>query len=312
MSKSAPFLLFSGTSHPELAERISDALRVSLAKVHIETFPDGEIGVQVLENVRGRDVFVVQSISRRPNLYLMELMVLIDAFKRASARNIVPVLSYYGYGRQDRKGVDRLPITAKLVANLLQTAGATQVLTMDLHTEQIQGFFDIPVDNLHPRGLFVQKAKQEGLSSCVVVAPDVGCARRARRLAEGLGVDFAICDKNRIFAKKVESGALIGSVEGKDVILTDDICSTGDTLLSAAHVCKKNGARRVIAAVTHMQCATDIFKESDIDKVWYTDTIPSKDTPLCIDTGEVVSTASLFAEAIECILEGDSLSQRSE
>lgn len=309
MNNNNSFLLFSGTSHQKLADNIGKELGVSLGKVQIETFPDGEIGVRILENVRGRDVFVVQSISRNPNLYLMELLVLIDALKRASARHIVLVLTYFGYGRQDRKGVERVPITAKLVANLLEKAGATQVLTMDLHTEQIQGFFDIPVDNLHARTLFVRKAKSEGLDSCVVVAPDVGSARRARAMAEDLGVDLAICDKNRMSPEKVQSGALIGSVEGKDVILVDDICSTGKTLISASLVCRQAGARKIIAAVTHLQSHAGILEESEIDTLWYTDTIPPETGEYSPEVGEVVTTAKYFAEAMQCILKGDSLSK---
>jgi len=308
MSDTDSFLLFSGTSHKGLAENIGKELGVSLGKLNIETFPDGEIGVQILENVRGRDVYVVQSISRDPNLYLVELLVLIDAFKRASARQIVPVLTYFGYGRQDRKGAGRVPITARLVADMLEKAGATQVLTMDLHTEQIQGFFDIPVDNLHARTLFVKKAKSEGLDNCIIVAPDVGSARRARRLSEDLGVELAICDKNRIDAGTIQPGALIGSVEGKDVILFDDICSTGKTLISASKVCKEAGARKIIAAVTHLQTHADILNDSDIDLFWYTDTIPPESSNTADQRG-VISTAKYFADAIKCINKGDSLSK---
>src|SRR5690348_11077488 len=165
------FLLFSGSSHPELAKEMADSLQMELGKILIETFPDNEIGVQILENVRGRDVYVLQSIARNPNLYLMELLIIVDALKRASARSISVVLPYFGYARQDRKDKGRVPITAKLVANLLEKAGAVRVVTMDLHADQIQGFFDIPVDNLHARVLFVDAVKKMGLKDLIVATP---------------------------------------------------------------------------------------------------------------------------------------------
>src|SRR5579872_587310 len=256
------FMLFAGTSHPELAQQIAADLGVQLGKVLIETFPDNEIGVQILENVRGRDVFVLQSIARHPNLYLMELLILVDALKRASARSIVAVIPYFGYARQDRKGKGRVPITAKLVADLLEKAGVTRVLTLDLHTEQIQGFFDIPVDNLYARPVLVEAVEKLGLINLVVVAPDVGSIKLARDFAEGLKVDFAIVDKRRVNAKQVEIDALIGEVTGKNVLLVDDMCTTGGTLKTAANVCKKAGAKSVIAAATHGLLVGKVFEGS--------------------------------------------------
>src|SRR5580692_207537 len=208
MSQNSDYMLFAGTSHRELAEQIAKCLGKPLGRALIEKFPDGEIGVQILENVRGRDVFIVQSTARHPNFYLMELLILVDAFKRASARSIVAVLPYYGYARQDRRGKGREPITAKLVADLLQRAGVTRVLTMDLHTEQIQGFFDIPVDNLYARPLIVEALSRQKMGNCVVVTPDIGSIKLARAYAEALKVDLAIVDKRRVNAKQVEMTAL--------------------------------------------------------------------------------------------------------
>jgi ribose-phosphate pyrophosphokinase len=194
-------VLFAGTSHPELAQQIAKLLGVSLGKAHIETFPDGEIGVRILESVRGRDVFVMQSIAGHPNFYLMELLILMDAIKRASARSINVVLPYFGYARQDRRGTLREPITAKLVADLLQQAGASRVVTMDLHTEQIQGFFNIPVDNLYARPALVEAVEKLHLEHLVVVTPDIGSVKLARTYAAALKVDLAIVDKSRVSAR---------------------------------------------------------------------------------------------------------------
>ncbi|GAB4186564.1 MAG: ribose-phosphate pyrophosphokinase [Simkaniaceae bacterium] len=306
------FMLFSGTSHPRLAKEICKELGVPLGQVQIDTFPDGEIGVQILENVRGRDVFVVQSIARRPNLYLMELLILIDAFKRASARSIVAVIPYYGYSRQDRKDKGRVPITAKLVANLLEKAGATRVLTMDLHADQIQGFFDIPVDNLFARPVLVKAAKRLISNDCVVVTPDVGSIKLARSFARDLNVELAIVDKRRLNAEEVEMNALIGNVEGKDVLLIDDICSTGGTLRTASWVCKKARAKRVISAVTHGLFLGSGFQESAIETMIVSNTIPIDKESINGSRIEVVSAAGIFAMAIESIVEAKSISSLFE
>jgi ribose-phosphate pyrophosphokinase len=302
------FVLFAGTSHPELSQRIAECLRVQLGKVHIETFPDGEIGTHVLESVRGRDVFVLQTIARHPNLYLMELLILVDALKRASARSIVAVIPYFGYARQDRRGMEREPITAKLVADLLERAGVTRVLTMDLHTEQIQGFFDIPVDNLYARPLFIEAIEQAGLhKNLTVVSPDVGSIKLARSFSESLKGDFAIVDKRRVSAKQVEAEALIGDVKGKDVLLVDDMCSTGGTLKTASLVCQRAGAKRVFAAVTHGLMVGKAFEESAIEKMFISDTIalpPGTD----MSRLQVVPVASLFGKAIDSIIGAKSIS----
>ena len=300
-------MLFSGTSHPALAQEIAQSLGMNLGNVLIETFPDGEIGVQILENVRGRDVFVLQSIARHPNLYLMELLIIIDALKRASARSIVAVIPYFGYARQDRKDKGRVPITAKLVANLLEKAGATRVLTMDLHAEQIQGFFDIPVDNLYARPILVEAVAALGLKNCVVVTPDIGSIKLARAFADQMKADLAIVDKRRVNANQVEVNALIGDVENRDVLLIDDMCSTGGTLKTASWVCKKAGAGRVCAAVTHGLLLGQAFEESAIEKMLISNTVPLLDG-LDRRRIQVVSVAPLFAKAIDSIVCAKSIS----
>ncbi|MCB1107378.1 MAG: ribose-phosphate pyrophosphokinase [Chlamydiia bacterium] len=299
-----PFMLFSGTSHPTLSEEIAKSLGMTLGKTQIELFPDGEIGVQILENVRGREVFVVQSIAKKPNFYLMELLILIDALKRASARSIVAVIPYFGYARQDRKDKGRVPITAKLVANLLETAGVTSLVTMDLHSEQIQGFFDIPVDNLYARSVFAEKIKKLGLKDPVVCAPDVGSAKLARLMATEIGASFALVDKERMNAKDVTTYALIGDVQKKDVILVDDICSTGKTLEGASKAAKNAGASHVYAAVTHLLSGRKI---EGVDKFFVANTIPLPDE---IDHAhvEILSVAEVFGKAIERIVKNESVS----
>lgn len=300
-------VLFSGSSHPELAKQIADWLGIHLGKVMIETFPDGEIGIQILENVRGRDVFVLQSIAQRPNHYLMELLIMVDALKRASAKSITIVIPYYGYARQDRKDKGRVPITAKLVADLLEKAGATRGLTMDLHAEQIQGFFNIPMDNLFARPLLIEAIGELNLGDFVVVAPDLGSIKLARAFSGLLKADLAIVDKRRINAERVELEALIGSVRGKNVLLVDDMVATGATLKNASSVCKKAGANRICAAVTHWLHLGSSFEESAIEKMLVTNTVPisKKD-----DQGRIklVSVAPLFGKAIESIVEAKSIS----
>ena len=295
-------MLFSGSSHEGLAKQVANILGIQLGEVEIEGFPDGEIGIRILETVRGKDVFIIQSPARRPNHSLMELLVMVDALKRASARSIVAILPYYPYARQDRKERGRVPITAKLVADLLEKAGVTRLLTMDLHTDQIEGFFNIPVDHLRARPLLVRALQNLQLKNPAVVAPDVGNSRMARKYAEDLQADLAIIDKRRVNAKTVAFNALIGDVADKQVILVDDICSTGGTLMAAAEVCRRQGASEVIAAVTHGLWAGNAFP-SGFDRFLVTDSIP-----LLNSNVDCVSIASYIAEAIQCIVSMKSIS----
>jgi ribose-phosphate pyrophosphokinase len=308
MSGQSDYVLFAGSSHPELAQQIADCLKIPLGKALIEKFPDGEIGVRVLESVRGRDVFIVQSTANHPNFYLMELLIFVDALKRASARSIVAVMPYFGYARQDRRGMSREPITARLVADLLQTAGVTSVLTMDLHTEQIQGFFNIPVDNLYALPLLVEALPSQPKEERIVVAPDVGSIKLARLYAQSLKVDLAIIDKRRVNATTVDPGALIGDVKGKEVLLVDDVCSTGKTLSKAAFACLRLGAARVRAIVTHGLFADKgLLEGSEIEQVIVSNTVPlSKE----MDRNKflVVSVAPLLSRAIESMVSLKSIS----
>ncbi|MEX1012543.1 MAG: ribose-phosphate pyrophosphokinase [Waddliaceae bacterium] len=305
------FLLFSGSSHRELAIEVAENLGVALGKVAFERFPDGEIALQIQENVRGRDVFVMQSIALDPNNFLMELLIMVDSFKRASAKSITAVIPYFGYSRQDRKDKPRVPITAKLVANLLETAGVTRVVTMDLHTEQLQGFFDIPVENLYARPALVEAFQQIVPGKCVVVAPDIGSVKLARTFASQLNVDFAVVDKHRKDASHVEVVALIGDVEEKDVLLADDMCSTSGTLVSAAKICQEKGASRIFAAVSHGVLVGESMKRleaSPIETLLISNSIPFSDRLSGTTKIQIVSIAPLISKAINCILSRESIS----
>jgi ribose-phosphate pyrophosphokinase len=304
-------LLFSGSLSRAFAKEIADDLNLELSEAALSTFPDGEISVQIMENVRGRDTFVVQSIALQPNHALMELLIMIDALRRASARTIVAVIPYYGYCRQDRKDKPRVPITAKLVANLLVSAGATRVLTMDLHAGQLQGFFDIPVDNLLFRVRLAEEFRKLHTGEFVVVAPDVGSVRLAKSYASHLGLDFAVIDKHRVTPTEVAVTTVIGDVKGKDVLLADDMCSTGGTLVSAAKACREKGAKRVFAAVTHGILVGDAVKDlqaSPIEALLMSNTIPHSDRLEGLTKLHQVSAAPLFAQAIRCIVSQESIS----
>jgi ribose-phosphate pyrophosphokinase len=301
------YLLFAGTSHPELGSQIAKSLGVELGKIQIETFPDGEIGIQIHENVRGRDVFVLQTIAHRPNSYLLELLIIIDALKRSSARSITAVIPYFGYARQDRKDKGRVPITAKLVANLIEKAGANRVLTMDLHADQVQGFFDIPVDHLYARHVLAQEILKMGFQDYIVVAPDVGSIRIAQAFSSLLQADLAIVDKHRINADTVENNALIGDVKNKNVLMIDDMCSTGGTLKNASFVCQKAGAKKIFAAVTHGLMLGKAFEESAIEKLLICDTMPLHPS-VSRERVQVVSVADLFGKAIASIADATSIS----
>lgn len=304
--------LFSGTSHPELAKKIAHHAKMSLGSVDIQTFPDGEVFAQIQENIRGKVAFVVQSLAHKPNHYLMELLMMIDALKRASVKSIIAIIPYYAYARQDRKDKGRVPITAKLVANLLEKAGANHVLTMDLHTDQIQGFFDIPTDNLQAKPALVKAVKtlDLDLDKTLVASPDLGSIRLAKALADQIKTDFVTIDKRRLDAKSVEHQPIIGNVDKKNVLLVDDMCTTATTLCKAAAACKEAGALKIYAVVTHglfVDFALEQIEKSPIEKVFVSDTIPldsSKTSPKI----EEVSIAHLFGEGIRCVLYKKSMS----
>lgn len=309
-------ILFSGTSHPELAQKVATCLGVTLGKIHIERFPDNETFVQIKESVRGVDTFVIQSVSLDPNNYLMELLIIVDALKRASAKSICAVLPYFGYSRQDRRDKPRVPITARLIADLLSAAGVNSVLTMDLHTGQVQGFFDLPVDNLQARPVLANALKEfADTKNIVVVAPDVGSVKLARTFASQLGVDFAIVDKHRFTSTEVEVVTLIGEVNGKDVLLADDMASTGGTLVSAAKACQEKGAKRIFAAITHgifVGDAVSKVQQSPIEALFMTDTVPYSDRLAGFTKLHTVSVAPIFAEAIHRFSSKESISSLSE
>lgn len=302
-------LLISGSSHPTLANEIANGLNTTLGQIDLHRFPDGEISLQIKESVRGRDVFIIQTIALDPNTYLMELLIIIDALKRASALTITPVIPYYGYARQDRKDKPRVPVTAKLVADLLERAGATHLLTMDLHAGQIQGFFNVPVDHIHGMPSLAQAVKQMGPKDLVVVAPDIGSVKMARTYATALNAGFAVIDKQRLTNHEVEA-TVIGDVKGKDVLLADDMCSTGGTLVSAAKACREKGAQRIFAAATHGLLVGDCverIEESLIEALFISNTIPFTERLAGSTKIRTISVGNLFAHAIRCLVTQESL-----
>lgn len=302
--------IFSGNSNPQLAASICSYLGTELGAADVKTFPDGETFVKIKDSVRGSDCFIIQSICGQPNERIMELLIMIDAMKRASAARITAVLPIYGYARQDRKDQPRVPITAKLVANLLVAAGANRLLTMDLHAAQIVGYFDIPVDQLHASPVLVKYLREKDLTNPVVVAPDTGSVKNAYHYSHIFGCSLAITAKQRKGADEVEAYSLVGDVDGCDVIMIDDLTSTCGTLSAAASLVKKNGARNIYAAVTHAllnQQGIDRLKKSDICELIVTDTVPQQkyDDSLPIT---VLSVAELFGEAIRRIHNNQSVS----
>lgn len=304
-SDTANFLLFSGTSHPKLTQEIAESLGVQVGRIKVQHFPDNEISLRVLEDVRGRDVFVLQTIALDPNNYLMELLILVDALKRASAKSICAVIPYFGYSRQDRADRPGDPITARLIANLLESAGVTSVCTVDLHAEQIQGFFDVPVDHLHSWPLFIEALREVDTANMVVVAPDAGSVKLARNIASCLSLDFALLDKERLSAQEVQVVAMIGDIEGKDVLLADDMSSTAGTLVSAAKACQEKGAKRIFCVVTHglfVGDSVEKIERSPIEKLLVCNTIPWT----CRLDGSTkitsISVAPLLSNAIKRVL----------
>ncbi len=304
-------MVFSGNANPALAAQVVKFLQIPLGRVEVSRFSDGEVFVEVLENVRGHDVFVLQPTCAPTNDHLMELLTMIDALKRASANRITAVMPYFGYARQDRKSRARTAITAKLVADLVTTAGAHRVLTMDLHADQIQGFFDVPVDNIYASPILLGDIWRQNPEKLMVVSPDVGGVVRARAIAKRLEVDLAIIDKRRPRPNESVVMNIIGEVEGRSCVLVDDMVDTANTLCEAAHALKARGALRVCAYCTHPVLsgkAIERISASSLDELVVTDTIPLSSEAKACDKIRVLSVAELFAETIRRIAEEDSVS----
>lgn len=294
--------IFTGNANVGLAEKIAQIMERPLGDLSVTRFSEGEIFVKINEDVRGRDVFIIQPTCPPPNENFMELLIMIDAFKRASAARITAVVPFFGYARQDRKDQPRVPITAKLAANLITAAGADRVLTMDLHAGQIQGFFDIPVDHLLACPVFVEAIRKMDIANPVVVSPDVGGIKRARELANRLGADLAIVDKRRDNDKETSVMNILGNVKGHDAIITDDMVATAGSITEAAKVLKEKGANKIYIAISHPILsgpAYDRIRNSPIDKLLVTDSIPLNAVPDDIrDRIQVLSVSNLLAEAI--------------
>ena len=303
--------VFSGNANIALAKKICDKLGVSIGKANVTTFSDGETRVEINENVRGMDVFIIQSTCPPVNVTLMELLIMIDAMKRASAYRITAVVPYYGYARQDRKVAPRAPISAKLVADLITTAGAQRVLSMDLHAGQIQGFFNIPVDNLFATPVLIDYMKKNYQDNTVVVSPDTGGVERARAFGKRLGASLAIIDKRREGPNEAEVMNIIGNVEGKKVIILDDMVDTAGTVVQAASAMKEAGALEVSVCCTHPVLsgpALERIENSEIKEALVTDTIPLNDRAKNCGKIKVLSVSGILSEAVRRIYYDDSVS----
>ena len=309
MSENNSFLVFSGTNTKYLAERICANLGCPLGKLVITKFSDGEFSVSYEESIRGRDVFLVQSTF--PNAdNLMELLLMIDAAKRASARNIIAVMPYFGWARQDRKDKPRVSIGAKLVADLLSVAGVNRIITMDLHADQIQGFFDVPVDHLYASGVILPYLQSLHLEDMVIASPDVGGSKRANTYAKYLGVPLVLCNKTRARANVVESMQIIGDVNGKNVVVVDDMVDTAGTITKAADVMKAAGAKSVRAGASHCVMsgpASDRVQESALEEIVFTDSIPYTNRSSKV---KQLSVAGIFAETIRRVVNNESISSQ--
>ncbi|MCI0589640.1 MAG: ribose-phosphate pyrophosphokinase [Planctomycetes bacterium] len=315
MASAGELKIFSGSAHPELARSICEHLGIGLGNAIVGRFPDGEIEVKVDEDVRGRDVFLVQPTCPPVNENLMELLILADCLRRASADRITAVIPYFGYARKDRKDEGRVPITAKLVANLITQSGVERVLAVDLHAAQIQGFFDIPVDHLYAKPVLVAPLRKLGLRDVVVVSPDVGGIKVARAYCKELGADLAIVDKRRLNPEEAEVEAVIGEVGGKNAILVDDMISTGGTIAEAVRILKNFGAASVFVAATHpVFCgkARTRLDAAPIERIFVTDTIPLRPERSAPARTQVVSIAPLLARAIRSIHRAESVSRLFE
>ncbi len=313
MFNDTTMMLFAGNSNPELAKSIAAHLQVSIGKATVGRFSDGEINVEIEESVRGRDVFVLQSVCRPANDNLIEMLVLIDALRRASAANITAVIPYLGYARQDRRPRSaRVPITAKVVANMIASVGTDRVLTLDLHADQIQGFFDMPMDNIYASPVLLGDIWKHEYPDLIVVSPDVGGVVRARAVARHLdNADLAIIDKRRPKANEAKVMNIIGDVDGRSCVIVDDMVDTAGTLCKAADALKDDGAKRVVAYCTHPVLsgpAIENIEGSALDELVVTDTIPLSESARACETIRQLTVAELIGESISRIDSGDSVS----
>lgn len=304
-------ILFAGNSNPDLARHICRHIGIRLGEAEVKTFSDGEIQVEISENVRGKDVFVLQSTCAPVNDHLVELLLMLDAFKRASAQRITAVMPYYGYARQDKKVAPRVPISAKLVADILTVAGADRVITMDLHAGQLQGFFNIPVDNLFAAPVLLEHIRQELKNDTIIVSPDAGGVERARAFAKRLHTQLAIIDKRRVAPNQAEAMHVVGDVKGKVAVILDDMVDTAGTLIEAASALKEHGALEVHACCAHAVLsgpAVDRITKSDIKTLVVTNTNPLNGKAKACDKIRVLSVSKLLAEAIHRSHTGSSVS----
>jgi ribose-phosphate pyrophosphokinase len=311
MSVTGNIKVFTGNANRDLATEICHYLNVDLGKANTTRFSDGEFNFYIQENVRGTDVFIIQSTCPPSDQNLMELLVMLDAFRRASAERVTAVIPYFGYARSDKKDRPRVPIAAKMVANLIATAGAQRVLTIDLHAAQIQGFFDIPVDHLYAAPELVGYYQENPMDNLIVVAPDTGGAERARAYAKRLGAGLALCDKRREKANVAEVMNVVGDVEGKNCIIIDDMCDTGGSLCKVADALHKAGAAKIHAAFTHAVLsgeAVQRLNDSHIEKIIVTNTIPLNEKSERSDKIHVTSVGKLLAKGIKSIHEETSVS----
>lgn len=305
-------MVFTGNANPELAQRVVKHLGISLGNASVGKFSDGEVAIELLENVRGRDVFILQPTCAPTNDNLMEILTMADALKRASAGRITAAIPYFGYARQDRRPRSvRVPISAKLVANMLYSAGIDRVLTVDLHADQIQGFFDIPVDNIYATPILLNDINQQRIENLTVVSPDIGGVLRARAVAKALNADLAIIDKRRPKANVAEVMNIIGDIQDRTCLIVDDMIDTANTLCKAASALKERGASRVLAYATHPVFSGEAINRiasSDIDQVVVTDTIPLSDTAKTCGRIRQVTIAGLLAETVRRISNEESVS----
>ena len=302
--------VFSGNANQALAQEICDHLKIPLGKIILTKFSDGELYCQILENVRGKDVFLIQPTCSPVNKNLMELLIMIDAFKRSSATRITSVIPYYGYGRQDRKDKPRVPISSKLVADLLTAAGTDRILSMDLHAGQIQGFFDIPVDHLYAAPVLIDHLKKLSIPDLTIVSPDAGGVERARAFAKRLDADLAIIDKRRTGPNEAELMHIIGQVSGRNIIICDDMIDTAGTLVNTVHALRKKKVGKIIACATHAILsgpAVERLRNAPIDEIIFTNTVPL-DSVKMLPNMKILSVAGLLGTAIQSIHEETSVS----